>query len=594
MSGAAAASQGAASRTFGLVTAAWLTNREIATLVLLGALLVGIFVLALRKERLRGAFGGLFRSFVRPHILFVLVWYYGCLSAAVFAASRLGLWEWGLWKPTGVWMVLSGFGLLFRYDEVVKQPGFGWRVSVRTIALVEIVSFVADLASFPLLVEIPAQALALIAGVMSAWAGDNPEHTAAARLANRYLMLFGVVAVLAGIRRAATDWENLDHGLLIREFLVPIWLTPVALVCVYAFAIYCVYEVAFKQMTLVETDRNLFRQRLAVVLRTYCRVSRVRVLRRVGGTRFAHASGFRDAWNELGEILRREKRARSAAVSSRPDRARTGRDRRPAMDSSSLPSASARETTGEGRFAEMSTDDLDPIRTLAFITETETAVALLDEGIGRIASWDGGEDRRIVALHLLAQGFERFLILTHALVQLSSEGAPPTRKQLEDEFRHDLARMLDETVEACRRDDTYIARPPIQNDIDFLTNDEHWREVLSVLSDLCSGGRYHDLDTMLDGQSAWQSPMDRWQSLEMAYCRTDPQWLELMESNAGKFQRQWYPALAAKQTETLQRAARGVARIWTLGPARAHGQQMSGVIGRFLDITDDDLDAPAT
>ncbi len=578
----------------GVVTASWLTNREIATLVLLGALLVGILVLALRKERLRNAFGGLFRSFVRPHILFVLVGYYGCLLAAVFLASRLGLWEWGLWKPTGVWMVLSGFGLLFKYDEVVKQPGFGWRVSVRTIALVEIVSFVADVASFPLWIEIPAQALAFIAGVMSAWAGDNPEHAPIARLANRYLMLFGVAALLAGIRSAATGWENLDHGLLIREFLVPIWLTPVALVCVYAFAIYCVYEVAFKQMALVKTDRNLFRQRLAVVLRVSFIVSRVRVLRRVGGTRFAHANGFRDAWNELGEILRRDERARSASVSPRTSQVRAGHDRRPAMDSSPLPSPSARETTSEGRFAEMSTDDLDPNRHLAFINETETAVALLDEGIGRIASWHGGEDRRIVALHLLAQGFERFLILTHALLQLSSEGALPTRKQVEDEFWHDLARMLDEIVEAGRRDDTYIARPAIQNDIDFLANDEHWREVLSVLSDLCSGGRYHDLDTMLDGQSAWQSPMDRWQSLEMAYCRTDPQWLELMKSNAGKFHRQWYPALAAKQTETLQRAARGVARIWTLGPARAHGQKMSSVIGRFLFIMDDDLGAPAT
>ena len=40
---------------------------------------------------------------------------------------------------------------------------------------------------------------------------------------------------------------------------------------------------------------------------------------------------------------------------------------------------------------------------LRFVFETETAVALLEEGIGHIASWDGGDDRRIVALHLLAQ-----------------------------------------------------------------------------------------------------------------------------------------------------------------------------------------------
>ena len=562
--------------------------------MLLGVLLVVIIVAALRNERLSSSLGGLFRAFVQPLILLILVWYFGCLAAALSVATWLGLWEWSLWKPTVLWLVLTGFGLLFKNGEAIEQRWFVWRVSIRTVALVEVASFVADLASFPLWVEIPAQTLAFLACLISAWGGDNPEHAPAVKLANRYLGLFGVAALLAGIRRTVTDWADIDHGLLVREFFVPIWLTPVALVCVYAFAIYCVYEVAFKQMALVETDRSLFRQRLAVVLRTSCRVSRLRVLRRAGGTRFARTNGFRDAWNEFGEILRQEKRAPSAVASPRPNRARAGRDRELAMSPSPLTSASAREATGEGRFAEVSPDGLDLNRNLAFISETETAVAFLEEGIGRIASWDGGEDRRIVALHLLAQGFERFLTLTHALVQLSSEGALPTRKQVQDQFRHDLTKMLDEIVEECRRDDTYIARPAVQGDIDFLTNDEHWREMLSVLSDLCSGGRYHDLDTMLDGQSAWQSPMDRWQSLEMTYCRTDPRWLGLMESNAASFQRQWYPALAAKQTETLQRTARGVARMWTLGPARAHGQRLSGVIGRFLFIMDDDLSTPAT
>ena len=54
------------------------------------------------------------------------------------------------------------------------------------------------------------------------------------------------MALFAGIRHTVTDWADIDRGLLVREFLVPMWLTPVALVCVYAFAIYCVYEIAFK------------------------------------------------------------------------------------------------------------------------------------------------------------------------------------------------------------------------------------------------------------------------------------------------------------------------------------------------------------
>ena len=242
----------------------------------------------------------------------------------------------------------------------------------------------------------------------------------------------------------------------------------------------------------------------------------------------------------------------------------------------------------------MPTDGLDSERFLAFFFETETAVALLGEGIGHIASWDGEDDRRIIALHLLAQGYERFLKVTHAVNRLSTEGTLPTSRQLRREFGHVLTDLLDEIVAACRNDSTFISRPAIQDDMNFLAADGHWRETLDILSDLGSGGRYHDLDTMLDGRSAWDSPMDRWKALEMAYSRTDPRWQQLMDSDPASFLHQWYPALAAKQTETLQRAARAIARMWTLGPAQPHARKLTAVIGRFTSIMDDNLTTPAT
>lgn len=283
-----------------------LTNREIAVLMVFGFLMMGLVVLVVRKEEVRRSVVAVLRALARPQIALIFMWYFGCLSAALIAASQLGLWEWSLWRPTVVWLVFVGFGLLFKYNEVIKQRGFGWRVSILTIALVEIVSFVADLASFPLWVEIPAQGLGVVAGALIAWAGNNPEHAPAAKLASGYLMLFGVLALLAGVWRAVADWSDLDHGLLLREFLVPIWLTPAALVGVYAFAVFCVYQTVFAQTAFAADGRSLFRQRLAVVLRTASRAGRLRALRRAGGWRYAHTNGFREAWAEVGEILRPE------------------------------------------------------------------------------------------------------------------------------------------------------------------------------------------------------------------------------------------------------------------------------------------------
>jgi len=196
-------------------------------------------------------------------------------------------------------------------------------------------------------------------------------------------------------------------------------------------------------------------------------------------------------------------------------------------------------------------------------------------------------------LHLLAQGYEQLLKVTHAVNRLITEGTFPTSHQLRREFGHVLTRLLDEIVAACRDDSAFMSRPAIQHDMDFLSADGHWREILDILSDLGSGGRYHDLDTMLDGKSAWDSPLDRWKSLEMAYWHDSHEWQALLKSDQAGFSRQWYPALAAKQTETLQRAARAIARMWTLGPAQQHTQRLTGIIGRFLFILDDDLSTPA-
>ena len=271
---------------------------------MVGALLVVVLVTASRKSGALRSLGSALLGFLHWKIAVPILMHLGCLSVAVWVASRLGMWEPGLWRPTALWLVLGGIGLLFKFDDAIDEPGFGWRASIRPIALVEVVGFVADLASAPLWIEIPAQALAVLASIISAWSAGTERPTPASTLANLYLIVFSLLAVGWAIRRVLSDWADLDHELLLREFLLPLWLTPVALIGVYGFAIFCAYETAFVQMTFAAKGRSLFRQRLAVVLRTAGRVGRLRALRCAGSWRFANTDGFRDAWNEVGRILR--------------------------------------------------------------------------------------------------------------------------------------------------------------------------------------------------------------------------------------------------------------------------------------------------
>ena len=75
----------------------------------------------------------------------------------------------------------------------------------------------------------------------------------------------------------------------------------------------------------------------------------------------------------------------------------------------------------------------------------------------------------------------------------------------------------------------------------------------------------------------------------MSLFRSDPHWLRLMNDDPVAFNDAWYPHLAAIQTQTLQRAVRGLTRAWTLGPAQDPGRRLTCVIGRFLFLSDDQL-----
>lgn len=230
-------------------------------------------------------------------------------------------------------------------------------------------------------------------------------------------------------------------------------------------------------------------------------------------------------------------------------------------------------------------EHLSSAQAVAFIEETETAVQLLDEGIRVIESWDGGVDRRIVGLHLMAQGFERLLKLTRSLCQLQQDGRFPKSHEAR-QWSHRLVELLDGTIGRFEADLDFTARPAIQQDIDFLRSDPHWRRLIGALEEFASGGRYHNLDVMLAGE-----PGDGWSDTESALFRGDPQWSKLMNDDPVGFGTQWYPYLAQVQVRTLQRAARALTRAWTLGPARDPGSRLTGVIKRFLFLTDDQLSA---
>ena len=96
---------------------ALITNRELASLILIGLFLVGFLMTSNGRS---GAWSFL-KSLIHPKISIPLLLYAGWILLALLPAKSTGLWEPELWKPTILWMALSGLGLFFGVPDALKD-----------------------------------------------------------------------------------------------------------------------------------------------------------------------------------------------------------------------------------------------------------------------------------------------------------------------------------------------------------------------------------------------------------------------------------------------------------------------------------------
>ncbi len=274
----------------------FLSNRELATLIILAFFAVILVVTS--RTKLLASIRSPLSLLVSPTVLVPLLLYVGWVLAAVLLASRLEPWEPALWKTAVFWLILSGFGLIFDINSVIQEPGFFWHRVARTLGFLVIVEFLVNLQSFALWIEIPAQLLALFALVVVA----AEKTKAAAKLAEAYLALFGLSALVWAGWHLVINWSDADQGALLLKFLLPVLLTPWALVFIYVATVLGSYQVLFKRMRLMKIGEPLAGQRLAILLRTCGWIPALRLLSGPAVTRLARTNGFREAWNEVEQI----------------------------------------------------------------------------------------------------------------------------------------------------------------------------------------------------------------------------------------------------------------------------------------------------
>lgn len=193
-----------------------------------------------------------------------------------------------------------------------------------------------------------------------------------------------------------------------------------------------------------------------------------------------------------------------------------------------------------------------------------------------------------LALQLLAQGFERLLKLTYALAFLKRHGALPTVATFKRQYGHNLVSLRDDLLTIVRDEPTYANRPAVRDDLDFMANDADLHRYLQLLSTFGTWSRYYRFQQFLgDPNLLPQDDPDReWDRLQSdALRRSGPDWFVVVASPTGT--QETRRRIALHITSVLDRFARALTWMWTLGAVHEDARRHIGAIADFVFLKDE-------
>lgn len=228
-----------------------LTSRDAALLTW-----IGVGLLAVAWSMLRGGGVGqsvlsVIRAFLVPRIVGMVALVAAWLGLVVYLAAHIDIWNIDLLKDTMVIVAAGAFMTGFKALAVMNGKET-MRDEVRAlIALVVAIQYVANLQTFPYLVELLLVPIAVLLGGMQAVATHSDEHKAARPVINGTIMLLGISVLVWSVYKIAsslgsTEWETVGKG-----FALAFWLPAGLLPAIYTAALTMLYGKTISMMKVV-------------------------------------------------------------------------------------------------------------------------------------------------------------------------------------------------------------------------------------------------------------------------------------------------------------------------------------------------------
>lgn len=226
-------------------------------------------------------------------------------------------------------------------------------------------------------------------------------------------------------------------------------------------------------------------------------------------------------------------------------------------------------------------------REICLLMEVETSIKLLKKGMGDLQKISGSNDFYHAPILLLSSGYERLIkcLLCLALMDGNGEFKEPPFEKSKGKG-HNVDYLLRRLLSICEQKKYSSKFPAAKADIDFISKDKDLREIISLLSDFAQGGRYYNLDMVLNGTSKYKDPAEgRDKIVNTIIQRREYLLKELYNGDSDYF----YKEINRELIITLEKFARSLARLFTLADFGDFAKRASPLVFDYLMLMDKDL-----
>jgi hypothetical protein len=241
-----------------------LTNREIATLILLTALVIWVFVM----PSVRSSVIEVVKVFFSRQVVLINLTYLGYAAVVVYVASLLRAWDVGLLKDTVVILLVVGYPMVFRANEVKNGEVLFRRTIRKTLAVSAFVIFYVNLNSLPIIWEVVIQIVVTFVA-MSSFAAKTQGTEFRSVLIFFNLILGGIGLFLFATTTIdfINHWKQENFQGILRTFAMTIWLPLSLLPLIYVGAFLMQYQTILVMLPFNNGRKNTpFSVKLALLL----------------------------------------------------------------------------------------------------------------------------------------------------------------------------------------------------------------------------------------------------------------------------------------------------------------------------------------